>query len=158
MKNFDSLFSNGCSKPGPNGCGCETVKGNAVEVQLQKDDCEVRADIVVGKTSSVRIWGQVRGCDGSPVSNALIKLVKVVYRCGRVEFEGVAHTISDCTGFYQFDVNPCEVGTKYRVLVHKAATGCERVVPASAQLCDPCAPVPDPCSPQPCPPCPPCAE
>lgn len=162
MKNFDYLFNNGCSKPSPSSCGCETVKGNAVEVQLQKDDCEVRADIVVGKTNSVRIWGQVKGCDGSPVSNALIKLIKVVYRCGRYDFEGIAHTISDCTGFYQFDVSPCEVSAKYRILVHKAATGAERVIPVSSQQCNPCIPPQESCAPptniqhphyQPCQPC-----
>lgn len=138
MKNYDSLFNNNCNKPNPRTCGCEVVNGNAVEVQLQHDDCEVRADVIVGKSSSVRIWGQVRDCNGAPVANALVKLVKVVYHCGQLEFLGVAHSLSDCTGFYQFDVDPCEVGTKYRVLVHKAAAGTERVVPPSAELCKPC--------------------
>lgn len=149
MKSFDSLINGDCNKPGAK-CGCESVKGNAIELQLQKDDCEVRADVVVAKTSGVRIWGQIRDCDGYPIENALIKLVKITHYCGKVGVQGIAHTMTDCTGFYQFDINCCEVGAKYRVLVHKAAVGRERVVPESAMICNPCDVKP------PCPPVPPC--
>lgn len=157
MKNYDSLFNGQCNKPKPT-CGCDSVKGNSIEVELHKDDCEVRADVIVARTSGVRIWGQVRDCDGFPVKYALIKLVKISTYCGKIDVQGVAHTISDCTGFYQFEVGACEVGAKYRVLVSKAAEGCERKVPESALLCDACAITPNPCPPNPCPPnpCKPC--
>lgn len=150
MKNYESLINGQCNKPQPSTCGCDSVKGNAIELELQKDDCEVRADVIVSRTSGVRIWGQVRDCDGYPVSDSLVKLVKVVVYCGNVEVQGIAHTITDCTGFYQFEVPACEVGAKYRILVHKAAEGCERKVPDSSLLCDPCSQKPNPCNQNPC--------
>lgn len=138
MKNYDSSFNEQCNKPTKQNCGYDSVKGNSIEVELSKDDCEVRADVVVERTSGVRIWGQIRDCDGFPVKYALIKLVKISTYCGKIDVQGVAHTISDCTGFYQFEVSPCNVGTKYRVLVSKAVECCERKVPDSELLCNPC--------------------
>ncbi|MGL5086179.1 MAG: hypothetical protein ACRC68_10780 [Clostridium sp.] len=137
MKNYDSLIGDDCNKPLPQ-CGCETVKGNAIEVQIQKDDCEVRADVVVGKSRGIRLWGQIRDCDGYPIDNALVKLVKVTHYYGKVGVQGIAHTMTDCTGFYQFEIKACEDGVSYRVLVHKASEGKERVVSETAMICNPC--------------------
>lgn len=156
MKSYESLFTGQCSKPHPATCGCDSVKGNSIGVELNKGDCEVRADVVVARTSGVRIWGRVKDCEGRSVAYALVKLVKVVNNCGVVDVEGIAHTITDCNGFYQFEVNPCEVGAKYRILVHKAAQGCERVIPESAMECDPCTSHVPPCPPIP--PCDPCKK
>lgn len=147
MKNYETL--GGQNKPCAPSCGCDSVKGNSISVELNKGDCEVRADVVVAKTKGVRIWGRVKDCDGNSVAYALVKLVRVVNNCGGIDVEGIAHTITDCNGFYQFEVSQCEVGTKYKILVHKAASGNERIVPESALDCDPCNITP------PCPPLPP---
>lgn len=163
MKSYESLFKGqgqgqgGCRPQYPS-CGCDSVKGNSIQVELKKGDCEVRADVVVARTNGVRIWGRVKDCEGNSVAYSLVKLVKIVNNCGGIDVEGIAHTITDCSGFYQFEVEACEVGAKYRILVHKAAAGCERRVPDSEMVCNPCAPpVPpcnnpvDPCSPvEPC--------
>ncbi|MBN1040404.1 hypothetical protein DVW12_17145 [Clostridium botulinum] len=149
MKNYEALFNGQCKPQYPR-CGCDSVKGNSTEVSLAKGDCEVRADVIVARTSGVRIWGRVKDCEGRPVGYALVKLVRLVNNFGNIDVEGVAHTMTDCNGFYQFEVSPCEVGAKYRVLVHKAASGCERKIPDSEMQCDPCSPTP------PCPPTPPC--
>lgn len=158
MSNYDVKMAGKC-KPPYQTCGCDSVKGNSIEVELNKGDCEIRADVTVARTSGVRVWGRVKDCNGLAVSNALVKLVKLVNNCGRVDVVGIAHTITDCNGFYQFEITPCEVGAKYRVLVHKAAAGCERVLPNPDGDCDPChQPVLPPCPPQPCPPMPPCGN
>lgn len=116
---------------------CEFVKGNLVEVEVKEEDCEIRADITVKKKETVRIWGQVKYCEGWPVDEALVKLVKVVCKGGKTKLAGVAHTVTDCKGFYQFDV--CEEEEKkatYYVLAGKAATGKEKV--AYEKECNPC--------------------
>lgn len=117
---------------------CELIKGNAINVELNKCDCEVRADIKVERKHCVRIWGQVTDCYGKPVREALVKLLKPYYCKGYIDYVGVAHTVTDCLGFYQFDVCYSDDDkSKYRVLVGKPATGNDRVV-NDESICDPC--------------------
>lgn len=113
-------------KPVPN-LGCDekvTVVGNSVNFSVGNNDSEIKADIIVGYRNSVRVWGQVKDCNGQPIGCAYVKLVKMTHH-GLV---GIAHTISDCLGFYQFDICPCTDGCDFTVIVGKAATGSERVV------------------------------
>ena len=107
---------------------CELIPGTNIDVQVNKHECEIRADIVVEKKKSVRIWGQVMTCDHKPVEDALVELVRVVSKCecGKKVYEGIAHTYSDCKGFYQFDV--CDFkDDMFKIIVGKPAV-C-RVVP-----------------------------
>lgn len=117
---------------------CDNIKGNAADVEFKKNDCEVRADIIVGRERCVRLWGQIKDCEGNPVKDALIKLLKPVYRYGKIDYVGVAHTITDCLGFYQFDVCPEDENTKFRVIVSKASKGNERIIDTNGGKCDPC--------------------
>lgn len=117
---------------------CELVRGNAINLDLNRCDCEVRADIKVETKNCVRIWGQVTDCYGKPVKDALVKLIKPYFSKGCIEYTGVAHTVTDCLGFYQFDICQCDdEKAKYRVLVSKPAFGKERVLPADS-ICEPC--------------------
>lgn len=119
---------------------CDSVIiGNAVDLDLKKCDSEVRADIKVGKEKNccVRVWGQVKDCEGKPVPDAQVKLLKSYYYHGKMDFEGIAHTTTDCMGFYQFDVCMTDEHSKFRILVGKASTGKERVI-HSKGICDPC--------------------
>lgn len=129
------------------GQSCEYVQGNSVDIEICNNDCEIRADIVVARKKSIRVWGQVKDCNGQPVSCALVKLLRPVYVRGRVEYEGVAHGVTDCMGFYQFDLCDCcdDHNKKFRVIVSKAAVGGERVI-SSNGLCDPCNPKNDCCN------------
>lgn len=107
--------------------GCDdniTVVGNSVNFSVGSNDSEIKADIIVGYRNSVRVWGQVKDCNGQAIGCAYVKLVKMT-KHGLV---GIAHTISDCLGFYQFDICPCTDGCDFTVIVGKAATGSERVV------------------------------
>lgn len=117
---------------------CDSVKGNAFDLELKKNDCEVRADITVSRERSVRLWGIIKDCEGKPVKDAQVKLVKVCFKGGKIEFEGVAHTISDCLGFYQFDICPKDENDKYRVIVGKASYGNERTIEDKDGICNPC--------------------
>lgn len=122
-------------------CNCETFQGNVSKViELSKDSCscEVKADMVIDKKRSIRIWGQITDCEGNPVPCALTKLIREVINCGKITYVGVAHSVTDCLGFYQFDVcAPCKNEVKkYRVLVGKQSIGDEFVLEKSE--CDPC--------------------
>ncbi len=115
---------------------CEHIEGNVVEVDVKKDDCEIRSDIQVDRRNTVRLWGQVKDCNNYPVKCALVKLVKIVYKNNVPCFEGVAHTVTDCMGFYQFDICSPYKEEKFKVIVSKPAIGRERKV--NNEKCNPC--------------------
>lgn len=118
---------------------CEFIEGNVsrpIKIDPSKKICEIRADIIVNRKKSVRIWGQVKDCKGHPVQCALVKLVKKVVKCGKVEYEGVAHVVTDCLGFYQFDI--CVPTTsEFLVIVSKPSVGGELELKPSTE-CNPC--------------------
>lgn len=124
-------------------CNCDysVVSGNSLDVEVNYCESEIRADIIVQEQKSVRLWGRIINCNGEPVSNALIKLLKVE-NCGNYyTYVGVAHTISDCEGFYQFELCTCSDEydeANYKILVSKAAYGPEKVIPVNNANCDPC--------------------
>lgn len=109
---------------------CESIKGNSIEFEIKECDCEIRADVVVKLLHCIRVWGQVITCEGKPVEDALVKLIKVVCKAGKTRLKGVAHTVTDCNGFYQFDICEKEEKAQYKIIVSKAAKGKER------ELCD----------------------
>ncbi|MCT4565388.1 MAG: hypothetical protein N4A68_13890 [Maledivibacter sp.] len=121
---------------------CESVVGNvtkAIEIDKNTKVCEIRADLEVKKIRTIRLWGQVRDCDGDPVKCALVKLVKLSKGdCKGKEYEGVAHGVTDCMGFYQFDICVPKSGkpSRFRVIVSKQAVGTEIKIKKAA--CDPC--------------------
>lgn len=144
-KNFYNLGSEINSK-----CGCPPVKpecpgneddsyvvGNSVDFTIDSCDSEIKADVTVSHRDTVRVWGQVKDCDGNPVPYAYLKLIRYTNN----GYQGVAHTITDCLGFYQFDICPCTDGTNFRLLVGKASVGGqERVVSTGivGTKCNPC--------------------
>ncbi|MGL6105704.1 hypothetical protein [Romboutsia sp.] len=137
-------------------CNCSSglsiASGNSLDVDVNYCESEIRADIVVSEFKSVRLWGRVVNCEGKPVSNALVKLLKVICDGSCMYYQGVAHTISDCDGFYQFELCSCDEDGEtpcYKVLVSKAAYGPERVIPYANGNCNPC----DPCDGYPFDPC-----
>ncbi|MGL4737369.1 MAG: hypothetical protein ACRCW2_07960, partial [Cellulosilyticaceae bacterium] len=163
------------------GCQCNTgknkyVNGNSIDIKLSRcEGAEIRADVIVEtiENNMVRLWGQVKDCEGEPVQQALLKLVKVCHSPSGSYYEGIAHTISDCEGFYQFDLCNCCGDECYKILVGKSYTGSERVISTGGGNCrvcqgnqtvdcncncyppQPCPPrpcPPQPCPPQPCPP------
>ncbi|WP_373601364.1 hypothetical protein [Paraclostridium bifermentans] len=113
---------------------CRVFNGNSVDIDVNSHDCEIRADVVVSEYQAIRLWGRVLNCDGKPVANALIKLIKV--DCNG--YKGVAHAVSDCDGFYQFEIYNCDKAYNYKLLVSKATYGSEKVVPIIFNECAPC--------------------
>ncbi len=122
-----------------NNCDLSMINGNSIDIAPQGCDSEIKADITVSEFNSVRLWGQIVNCHGMAVPNALLKLVKIVMDCNnKCLYQGIAHTVSDCNGFYQFDLcvdDPC---AKYKVLVNKSATGTERIIDGSSGNCNAC--------------------
>ena len=158
---FDCNKINDCGEISDFGCNCNGdspypdngssyIVGNSVDFSINEFDSEVKADVTVDTRNTVRLWGQIKDCNGKPVPNAYLKLVKMTSN-GLV---GVAHTISDCLGFYQFDICPNKDGCKFTLLVGKAAMGKERVISggpngSSHANCNVCQPTPDFCPPYP---------
>lgn len=104
------------------------VLGNSIDINLSNiPDPEIRADVVVKQMQTKRIWGQVVDCDGRPIGNVLVKLVRMDSNGGRTQYSGVAHTISDSLGFYQFDLCAND-NSYYRIIVSKAVKGGETVI------------------------------
>lgn len=133
-------------------CSGNIVSGNSLDLDVNYCESEIRADIVVEEHSSVRLWGRIVNCDDRPVANALVKLLKVECRGAQTTYKGIAHTVSDCEGFYQFELCACEEDANkscYKLLVSKAAYGSERIIPLSGGNCNPC----DPCDGYPFDPC-----
>lgn len=119
------------------------IVGESIDIVL-KDVCEseIKAEITVKEFESVRIWGQVKDSCGCPMPRTLLKLL----RCDCENFSGIAHTISDCQGFYQFDLCKKTEGGKYRIIagrVSECGEMCERktlahplFVQHGKQVCD----------------------
>lgn len=109
---------------------CDTntiVSGNSIVVDTNCNASEIKADIKVSEFDSLRLWGQVLNCNGQPVSNVLVKLMRIICTPQGESYQGIAHTITDCNGFYQFELCREDRNSKYKVLVSKAATGPELV-------------------------------
>lgn len=116
-----------------------TILGNSIDVNLCNiEDSEIRADVVVKQVNTKRLWGQIVDCEGMPMANALVKLIRVICHEDTVSYEGVAHTIADYQGFYQFDVC-ADDRSCYKILVNKSVTGGETVIDRRESACNPCA-------------------
>lgn len=125
------------------------VLGNSIDIKVDPSnrDVEIRADVRVEEFMTKRLWGQIINCSGCPVPNTLIKLVKII-TCGcRKEYLGIAHTVTDCEGFYQFDICSDEEAC-YKIIVNKAVTGDETVIETGGGNCNACSGNPsyDPCA------------
>ena len=61
------------------------------------------------------IYGIVRDCFKEPVSDAVVKLVEIEYKCGKKELKPVSHTFTDEDGEFVF--GPLCPGKKYAVQI-----------------------------------------
>lgn len=116
------------------------VLGNSVDINIDGGDnsTEIRADIKVYEFNSKRIWGQVLNCNGEPVPNSLVKLVRKIIQGNKKYYEGIAHTITDSEGFYQFDVCESLDNECYKIIINKAVTGPEKVIKSNNGTCNVC--------------------
>ena len=147
--NDNNYNQNQNQNQGSNTNYCEYIQGNSTDLHISPKDCEVRVDLRVNRKQGVRVWGQVKDCENVPVSGVLVKLLKVINYCGKQDFVGVSHTITDCNGFYQFELNRCD-DSDYKIIVSKDAVGNERTIDVNNNDCDPCTPPthrPTPCPP-----------
>lgn len=105
------------------------VIGNSTDININPSvsHSEIRADIKVGEYTAIRLWGQIMNMNNQPVPNALVKLVKIIDVDSCPDYQGIAHTTSDCEGFYQFDICSNE-NAWYKILVGKSNTGKEIII------------------------------
>lgn len=105
------------------------VIGNSSDIYINPKECasEIRADVVVSQFNAIRLWGQILNNQGQPIADALVKLVRIISNGSCIDYEGIAHTTSDCNGFYQFDICSNEQ-CWYKILVGKANTGKEIII------------------------------
>lgn len=99
------------------------IVGNSVDICVRECDTEIKAKVVVQERDTVRVWGQVVDCQNRGVPFALVKLLKEGCR----GLESISHSITDCDGFYQFEVCPERDGREFTILVSKDARSRERV-------------------------------
>ena len=59
-------------------------------------------DIVLPEDDRNVIYGVVKNCYKEPVKDAVVKLIEVVYDCGKEERRPVSHTFTDCEGEFVF--------------------------------------------------------
>lgn len=97
----------------------DCVQGKTIDIDIKHSDCDIRLDLIVEKKKLCKLWGQVKDKDGNFIDGALVSLLKPQYVCGKIEYFPVATTISDCSGFYQFEIDQLEKGLKYKVTVSK---------------------------------------
>lgn len=113
-------MSNNCFTP-----NCySSVIPSGTDVYINKNDCEVKADITVNRIKNIVVWGYVRDCKGYPIEEAFVNLLKYENSYNN-ELKAISHTYTDCNGFYQFDL-PSTCEGRYRVNVNKCSYGNER--------------------------------
>lgn len=95
------------------------VKGDAVKIDFNTNEGDVRLDLVVERKNISKLWGQVKDIDGNYVDYAMVTLLKPQYVRGEIEYFPIATTFSDCMGFYHFEINKLENGLKYVVSTSK---------------------------------------
>ncbi len=59
-------------------------------------------DITLPEDNRDVIYGIVRDCYKDPVKDAVVKLIEVVYECGKQDRRPVSHTFTDCEGEFVF--------------------------------------------------------
>lgn len=126
----------------------KSILGNYIDINLNDistacpQASEIRADMHVKSFNSYRIWGQIVDEKNNPIPYALLKLIKLDHN-GKIRC-GIAHTVADCQGYYQFDL--CDKPNRddhYRIIVSKSNTGSEYNLPTEMGCCndnsyDPC--------------------
>ena len=95
------------------------ISGASETFNVLNDECELKIDILAQTHSSSAIWGKIKDKDGNSVSNALVRLVKAAYVNNNIEYINIAKCISDNNGFYQFNINPSEDDSAYKIMVSK---------------------------------------
>lgn len=113
-------------------CKQSIIIGNSLDLKIDPScgTSEIRADITVSQYNGIRVWGQIIDQSNTPVPNAQVKLVKILDCSSHDKFQGIAHTSTDCEGFYQFEIY-CNEAAWYKIVVGRSSTGKEIIVDAS---------------------------
>lgn len=109
----------------------DSIEGNVLEVDINKDDSEIEANVEVTRKRKVRLWGQVKDSTGEYVKCVLVNLIKQTYKNNKIEFESIAHTVTDCMGFYQFDISPPKYKEHFFIMISKQIVDKKRTIDKS---------------------------
>ena len=72
-------------------------------------------DITLPEDNRDVIYGVVKDCFKEPVTDAVVKLVEIVYDCGKEERRPIGHTFTDCEGEFVF--GPLCPGKQYAIQI-----------------------------------------
>ena len=72
-------------------------------------------DITLPEDNRDVIYGVVKNCFKEPVTDAVVKLVEIVYDCGKEERRPIGHTFTDCEGEFVF--GPLCPGRQYALQI-----------------------------------------
>lgn len=124
-----------------NGKMCNNSSGNSVNINMNNFNnvTEIKANIKMSECCSKRIWGQILNCCDIPVQSALIKLLKVQKNKDKTnDYVSIAHTVSDCEGFYQFDICDNDNNNMYKIIVGSTVCGEGAVIDIDEGNCNVC--------------------
>ena len=72
-------------------------------------------DITLPEDNRDVIYGVVKDCFKEPVTDAVVKLVEIVYDCGKEERRPIGHTFTNCEGEFVF--GPLCPGKQYAIQI-----------------------------------------
>ena len=72
-------------------------------------------DITLPEDNRDVIYGVVKDCFKEPVADAVVKLVEIIYDCGKEERRPIGHTFTDCEGEFVF--GPLCPGKQYAIQI-----------------------------------------
>ena len=72
-------------------------------------------DITLPEDNRDVIYGVIKNCFKEPVKDAVVKLVEIIYNCGKEERRPIGHTFTDCEGEFVF--GPLCPGKQYALQI-----------------------------------------
>lgn len=86
-----------------------------MDFKVGDEETEIKADIVVKKVETLKVWGQIRNRRDNGAAYVKVKLISIRlngWKC-------IAETITDCEGYYDFKVTPDEEACEYKVMASR---------------------------------------
>lgn len=94
---------------------CFNSKSINLKIQNGKD--EIRKDFILEEKKIIKIWGHIIDDRRNPVEGIIVNLLKPQYTNKKIEYVKVDSVLSDCDGFYQFELKESYKDINYLVSI-----------------------------------------
>lgn len=92
------------------------LKSKMVDIKPVNIKNDIRVDICLEEKKLSIIWGRIIDVNQKPIKKSIVTLLKPQYINKRLEYVKVDTVLSDCEGFYQFELKDCYKDTNYLVV------------------------------------------